>query len=249
MEEEDLKEFVKEKYSEIAESSGESCCSSSCCGDDSEAQTKNLGYSEEELEKVPQEAVEGLGCGDPIKYLELEEGEKVLDLGSGLGIDVFLASIEIGPEGRAIGLDASDEMVRKARKIASENGYGNVEFKQGEMEEIPFEDKTFDAIISNCVINLSSDKQQTYEEIYRILKPEGRILVSDIVSEGELPNQVKENPKAWASCIGGAIDKERYLEVMKEAGFRNIETISQSSFYSSEELDNEIFSLEVMAEK
>lgn len=250
MEEEDLKKFVKEKYSEIAESSESDCCSSSsCCGNDSENSTEESNYSKEDLEEVPEESVEGLGCGDPISRLDLEKGEKVLDLGSGLGIDVFLASMEVGPEGKAIGLDASQEMVQKARKIARENNYKNVEFKQGDIEKIPFEDENFDAIISNCVINLSTDKQQTYEEVYRILKPEGRILVSDIVSEGELPEDIKESPEAWASCIGGAIDKEKYLRIMEETGFENIEVVSQSPFYSREELETEILSLEVMAIK
>ena len=171
MEEDDLKEFVKEKYSEIAEGSDSECCSSSCCGS-SQAPAENSDYSEEELKKIPGEAIEGLGCGGPVSLLELEEGEKVLDLGSGLGIDVFFASIEVGPKGKAIGLDTSGEMVRKARNIARENGYENVEFKQGDIEKIPFKEKTFDAVISNCVINLSMDKKRTYEEVYRTLKPD-----------------------------------------------------------------------------
>lgn len=249
MKDEDLKKFVKEKYSEIAKTSTSSCCSTSCCGSGPESQAKQIGYSEKELEKVPQEAIKGLGCGDPISYLDFEEGEKVLDLGSGLGIDVFLASEKVGPKGKAVGLDASEEMVQKATQIAQSKGYENVEFKQGDIEEVPFEDETFDAITSNCVINLSPDKEKTYEEIYRILKPEGRVLISDIVTDGELPEKVRKNPDAWASCIGGAIEKEKYLNIIEKAGFGEIEVISQFPFYSRVELSAEIYSLEVKASK
>ncbi|KXB07877.1 arsenite S-adenosylmethyltransferase, partial [candidate division MSBL1 archaeon SCGC-AAA382M17] len=190
-----------------------------------------------------------LGCGNPVNYLELEKGEKVLDLGSGLGIDVFLASDKVGPGGRAVGIDASEEMVQNATKIAKRNGYENVEFKRGEIEEIPFERETFDAVTSNCVVNLSTDKLRTYEEIYRVLKPDGRILISDIVIDGELPDENRKNPEAWASCIGGAVKKAEYLDIIEKAGFENIDVISQSTFESYEELETEILSMQVKASK
>ena len=249
MKDENLKEFVKDKYSEIAKTSDNCCCSTSCCGSSPKTRTKQIGYSEGELEKIPQEAIKGLGCGNPVNYLDLEKGEKVLDLGSGLGIDVFLASEKIGPEGHSVGIDASEEMVQKAAVIAKKNGYENVEFKQGEIENLPFDDETFDAVTSNCVINLSTDKLRTYEEIYRILKPGGRILISDIVTDGELPEEIRKNPEAWASCIGGAVEKVEYLNIIEKAGFENIDVISQSIFESYDELETEILSMQVKASK
>lgn len=249
MKDEDLKDFVEEKYSEIAESSNSCCCSSPSCGSSSEDRSKKIGYSEEELEKVPREAVRGLGCGNPVENLAPEEGEEVLDLGSGLGIDVFLASERVGPEGRVVGLDASEEMVQKATEIAESNGYENVEFERGDIEELPFGDGTFDSVISNCVINLSPDKEKTYEEIYRVLKPGGRILISDIVTEGELPEEVREDPEAWSSCIGGAVEKEKYLNMIEKAGFEEVDIISQSPFDSNGELETEVLSLQVEASK
>ncbi|KXA89676.1 hypothetical protein AKJ57_04995 [candidate division MSBL1 archaeon SCGC-AAA259A05] len=248
MKDEDLKEFVKDKYSEIAKTSDSCCCSTSCCGSSPETRTKQIGYSEGDLKKVPKEAVKGLGCGNPVNHLDLEKGENLLDLGSGLGIDVFLASEKVGPEGLAVGIDAS-EMVQKATEIAKRNGYENVEFKQGEIEKIPFDDGTFDAVTSNCVINLSTNKLRTYEEIYRVLKPDGRILISDIVTDGDLPEEIRKNPEAWASCIGGAVEKVEYLDIIEKAGFENVDVISQSTFESYDELETEILSMQVKASK
>ncbi len=249
MKDEDLKKFVTKKYSEIAKNSNSCCSSTSCCGTNPKTLTKQIGYSEKDLQKVPQEAIKGLGCGNPTNHLNLDKGEKVLDLGSGLGIDVFLASEKVGPNGRAVGLDASEEMVQKAEEIARREDYENVEFRQGEIEKIPFEDETFDVVISNCVINLSTDKEKTYEEIYRILKPNGRILISDIVTDGKLPEKIRKNPEAWASCIGGAIEKEKYLNIIEKVGFKRIDVVSQSVFESYDELECEILSLQVKASK
>ncbi len=249
MEKERLKKFVKERYSKIAETQSSCCSTSSCCGTDPTAQSKQIGYSREDLEKVPQKAIKGLGCGNPVNLLDLKEGEKVLDLGSGLGIDVFLASENVDESGTAVGIDASEDMVRKAKEIARENSYENVEFKKGEMEELPFEDESFDAVISNCVINLSTDKLQTYNEIYRVLKPGGRILISDIVGEGELPEKVRKNPKAWAACIGGAMEKEDYLETIKKAGFEGIKILSQKVFEEMEPIDARAISMQIKAKK
>lgn len=250
MKEDELKEFVEKKYSEIAQSENSYCCStSSCCESGPEFHSKKIGYSEEELEKIPQKAVRGLGCGNPVNLVDLEGGERVLDLGSGMGIDVFLASEKIGPKGLAVGIDTSREMVKKANKIAKNNGYENVEFRGGEIEELPFEDESFDAVISNCVINLSTDKLKTYKEMYRVLKLDGRILISDIVSEGELPEKIKNNPEAWAACLGGAMEKENYLRTIKKAGFKKVEVLSQDIFDVSKEIDAKLMSLQLKAEK
>jgi arsenite methyltransferase len=155
----------------------------------------------------------------------------VLDLGSGAGVDVFLAANKVGPTGRVIGVDMTEEMVDKAKSIASDHGYHNVEFRLGEIEKLPVEDESVDAIISNCVINLSSDKSKVFREAYRALKPGGRLTVSDIVSERALPDEIKSNSDAWACCIGGALEQQEYLEKMKKAGFEDIEIVSSREFY------------------
>lgn len=250
MEEDELKNFVRDKYSEIAKTKSRCCCSTvSCCGSGPKAQTERIGYSREDLEKIPQEAIGGLGCGNPVNFLDLEKGEKVLDLGSGMGIDVFLASEKGDSKGRAVGVDASDEMVRRAKEIARNHGYENVKFRRGEIEELPFEDNSFDVVISNCVINLSTDKLKTYKEVYRVLKPNGRTLISDIVTEGELPEEIRNDPEAWAACIGGAMRKEDYMNTIREAGFDNIEILSQDIFYESGGIGAKVMSLQLKAEK
>ncbi len=248
MTEKEMKEIVKKRYSEIAET--QSCCSTtSCCGTDYEERSQDIGYSREDLEQIPKEAIRGLGCGNPLGILNLEKGDSVLDLGSGLGIDVFLAAEKVGEEGRAVGIDTTEEMVNKARKIAKKHGYENVRFEHGEMEDMPFPDGSFDAVISNCVINLSPDKSSTYEEIYRILKPGGSMLISDIVSKEELPEEIKDDPEAWSECIGGAIEKEKYLDMIKDAGFEKIDVISQRSYETLEEHNAELLSIEIRAFK
>ncbi|MFW6117771.1 MAG: arsenite methyltransferase [Thermoproteota archaeon] len=249
MKDKDLKKYVKDKYSKIARTQKSCCCSSSCCGTDPQPQAEQIGYSRKDLAKIPPEAIKGLGCGAPVNFLNLREGEKVLDLGSGLGVDVFLASEKVGSTGLAAGVDVSQDMVQKATEIAEKRGYENVEFRQGEIEKLPFEDEYFDAVISNCVINLSTDKLQTYKEIYRVLKPTGRILISDIVTEEELPEQIKKDPEAWSACLGGALTKERYLDIIKEAGFKEIEVLSQSNFASYPQLDTNVWSLQLKAFK
>ena len=191
----EIKKFVKDKYAKIAFSG--SSCRSNCANPLNPAdQAKSIGYSEQEIKSIPDTAMMGLGCGNPTALAELKEGETVLDLGSGGGFDAFLAAQKVGVKGKVIGTDMTIEMIEKARENAKKGGYTNVEFRIGEIENLPVEDNSIDAIISNCVINLSIDKLATYKEAYRVLKPNGRILVSDMVIEGELPEDVRQSLEA-----------------------------------------------------
>ena len=228
--EKDIKKYVKERYGKIA-SEGSSCCpNSSCCTPDIIKQAKSLGYSEQEIENLPEDAVMGLGCGNPTALAELKEGETVMDLGSGGGIDVFLAAHKVGEKGKVIGVDMTPEMLQRARENARKGNYNNVEFRLGEIENLPSANDSVDVIISNCVINLSPDKLAVYKEIYRTLKPEGRILISDLVTEGELPEEIRKSFSAWAGCIAGALEKKEYLDIIKKAGFRDITVVSEQPF-------------------
>ena len=231
MKEKEIKEAVKGRYAQIARQDQESCCTSCARGASSLLQTKDIGYSREDLEHIPEEAIMGLGCGNPTALADLKAGEVVLDLGSGAGVDVFLAANKVGPTGKAIGVDMTKEMVDKAKGIARSHGYHNVEFRLGEMENLPVEDESVDAIISNCVINLSPDKSKVFQETYRALKPRGRLTISDIVSERALPDEIKTDSNAWACCIGGALEQQEYLEKIKKAGFEDTEIISSREFY------------------
>jgi len=180
---------VKERYGEIA-SEGSSCCPSSCCNPEIIKQVKSFGYSEQEIENLPEDAVMGLGCGNQTELAELKEGEIVMDLGSGGAIDVFLSAQKVGEKGKVIGVDMTPEMLQRASENAKKGNYNNVEFRIGEIENLPAANDSIDVIISNCVINLSPDKLAVYKEIYRTLKPKGRILISDLVTEGELPEEI-----------------------------------------------------------
>jgi arsenite methyltransferase len=231
MKKKEIKEAVKGRYARIAKQDQESCCPSCGCGASSLLQAKAVGYSGEELEHIPEESVMGLGCGSPTAIADLKAGEVVLDLGAGAGVDVFLAANKVGPTGRVIGVDMTEEMVDKASSIARDHGYHNVEFRLGEIEKLPVEDKSVDAIISNCVINLSPDKAKVFREAYRVLKPEGRLTVSDIVSEENVPAEVRSNLDAWAGCIGGALEQREYLRKIKEAGFKDVQVESSKDFY------------------
>ncbi len=231
MKEKEIKKVVKGRYAQLAKQDQESCCPSCGCGASSLLQAKAVGYSTEDLEHVPGESVMGLGCGNPTATADLKAGEVVLDLGSGAGVDVFLAANKVGPTGRIIGVDMTEEMVDKATSIARDHGYHNVEFRLGEIENLPVEDESVDAIISNCVINLSPDKSKVFREAYRALKPGGRLTVSDIVSEGVLPDGIKSDPNAWAGCIAGALEQQEYLRKIKKAGFHRVEVLSSKEFY------------------
>ena len=199
----EIKSAVEKRYAEIARS-GSSCC-------DGRALTE-IGYKKEDLETLPEEALMGLGCGSPVSLAGLREGETVVDLGSGGGIDVLLAARQVGSSGRVIGIDMTPEMLARARANAERLGLGNVEFRQGVIEALPLEDSSVDVILSNCVINLSPDKPAVFKEAWRVLKPGGRLVISDMVSRGELPSEIRENPEAWAACLGGALPEEEYLD-------------------------------------
>ncbi len=189
-----------------------------------------LGYSENELNQVPDGANLGLGCGNPTALASLKEGERVLDLGSGAGFDCFLASKKVGASGKVIGVDMTPEMLDKARANAKKGKYTNVEFRLGEIENLPVADNSVDVIISNCVINLSTDKKRVFEEAFRVLAPGGRLLVSDIVLLKPLPKVIQDSVEAYAGCIAGAEIKEKYLELMRNAGFKEVQ-VQQEKVY------------------
>jgi len=229
----DIKKAVRDRYAEVA--AGSSCCSgrvTSCCGhaDRAKGISSNIGYTKEDLEKVPEGSNLGLGCGNPIALASLKSGEVVLDLGSGAGFDCFLAADRVGSQGKVIGVDMTPGMIDKARENARKAGITNVEFRLGEIESLPVADGTIDIIISNCVINLSPDKKKVFKEALRVLKPGGRIMVSDIVLENELPEPVRNDISAYASCISGAILKDDYIVAIKEAGFSDINILDEVDF-------------------
>lgn len=227
MKEDKIKKFVKKRYGKIAED-GKSCCS---CGNSSLIEkAKLIGYSEKDIKNIPEASNMGLGCGNPVALASLKEGETVLDLGSGGGIDVFFASKKVGPKGKVIGVDMTEKMIKKSRETAKKYGYKNVEFRLGEIENLPIEDNSVDVVISNCVINLSPDKEKVFNEAFRVLKTGGRIMVSDKVTEGNLPDEVKKSLDAWAGCVAGALEKNDYLDKIRKAGFKNVRIVSESSY-------------------
>jgi arsenite methyltransferase len=221
-----LKELVQQKYGEAALRAGQggekgSCCGTSCgCGDPI---TSDL-YASEQTQGLPAEAVAAsLGCGNPTALIELKEGDTVLDLGSGGGIDVLLSAKRVGPTGKVYGLDMTDEMLALARKNQAKAGAANVEFLKGEIESIPLPDNSVDVIISNCVINLSADKGRVLREAFRVLKPGGRFAVSDVVVRGDLPDAVRKSMELWVGCVAGALHEDEYTRLLKQAGFDAVE--------------------------
>jgi SAM-dependent methyltransferase len=225
--------IVRERYAQIASGSEqeERSCSSTdgCCtgddagGDDADDRATQLGYSTGDLEAVDGEANLGLGCGNPGALASMSEGETVLDLGSGAGFDCFLAAQEVGEAGRVIGVDMTPEMVEKARENATKNEYENVEFRLGEIEHLPVPDESVDVIISNCVVNLSPDKPQVFREAFRVLRPGGRLAISDVVVTADLPREVRADPDSVAACVAGASTVDRLQEMLTDAGFEEIE--------------------------
>jgi arsenite methyltransferase len=189
-----------------------------------------IGYSEEEMATVPEGANLGLGCGNPTALASLKEGERVLDLGSGAGFDCFLAAKKVGKQGKVIGVDMTPEMLDKARANAKKGKYTNIEFRLGEIENLPVADNNVDVIISNCVINLAPNKKRVFEEAFRVLAPNGRLMVSDIVLLKPLPKPIQESVEAYAGCIAGAEIKERYLGLMKEAGFSDVRVLEEKTY-------------------
>jgi arsenite methyltransferase len=228
----DIQKEVKKKYGELAKSSSSCCGPKQTCGcstPSAEDLSTGVGYSIAELATIPEGANLGLGCGNPVALASLRPGETVLDLGSGGGIDCFLAARKVGPAGRVIGVDMTTEMIDLARENAQKSDLKNVEFRLGEIENLPVEDETINAVISNCVINLSIDKEKVFREIYRVLKPGGRMMVSDIVLDGELPEKVKTSVAAYTGCIGGALQRRDYLDAMVKAGFTQVEIVAETS--------------------
>ncbi len=222
----DLRTIVREKYGEAARlaSTGgrSSCCGSSCGCDTADPITSDL-YSPAETAVLPEGAVlASLGCGNPTALAELREGEVVLDLGSGGGIDVLLSARRVGPAGKAYGLDMTDEMLELARENQRKAGVDNVEFLRGEIEAIPLPDNSVDVIISNCVVNLSGDKRKVIAEAFRVLKPGGRFAVSDVVTRGEMPAQVRRSMELWVGCVAGALSEDEFRDYLAETGFEQI---------------------------
>ena len=230
---EDVRDVVRDKYGEIAKTKS-SCCgpAASCCGPGGQAESMSLamGYSGEELKSVPDDANLGLGCGNPTALASLKEGEIVLDLGSGGGLDCFLAAEKVGQPGKVIGVDMTPEMVSLARKNAEKGNHTNVEFRLGEIENLPVADNTVDVIISNCVINLSPDKGRVFQEAYRVLKPGGRLMISDIALLKPLPEFVKESIAAYVGCVAGALLKDDYISAVASAGFENVTVVDEKPF-------------------
>ncbi len=226
----DIRNHVRDSYAQVAEASnsGESCgVESSCCGvsADLDINTLNslrLGYSEDEMTSVPEGADMGLGCGNPTAIASLQAGDTVVDLGSGGGFDAFLAAREVKQQGRVIGIDMTPSMISKARNNADKAGFSNVEFRLGEIEHLPVANNSVDVIISNCVINLSPDKRQVFRDAYRILKPQGRLAISDVVASIELPEKMRNDKKLHAGCMAGASLIEDLHEMLKESGFESI---------------------------
>ncbi len=243
MNEKTIREAVREHYGSIAQRRG-SCCSAgssagsanSCCGPAQEtgsiadSEGKAIGYSAQEMGSIPEGSDMGLGCGNPLAFTSLKEGDTVLDLGSGGGIDCFLAAKKVGEKGRVIGVDMTPPMIEKARENVERGGYSNVEFRLGEIENLPVADATIDLIISNCVINLSVNKKRVFEEAFRTLKPGGTLMVSDIVLLEELPEEIRKSMESYSACVSGALQRDEYLGIIRDAGFREVLVESEKGF-------------------
>ena len=267
-----IKEIVKERYAKVA-LIGDSCCGPSiglgsggggCCSGNnntvlqppqSPAQVSKLvGYDTRELKSIPEASILGAGCGTPTKFAFVKEGDTVVDLGSGAGIDVFLAANIVKSSGRVIGIDMTDEMLEKAKKNAADPGYANVEFRKGDIEEkIPVDDNSVDVVISNCVINLTTDKVKAFREIYRILKPNGigKMVISDLVTDKQIAdNPSSIDPDKWCNCIDGALTKENYIASIKKGGFDLVEVLEEKRYTEGDQVDNrKITSLVIKAVK
>ena len=233
MKEAEIKKSVREGYAKIAQQDS-TCCNttSSCCNNTDLARnmSKTIGYTEEEMDRVPEGANLGLGCGNPVALASLKEGETVLDLGSGAGFDCFLAADKVGKNGKVIGIDMTPEMIEKARENARQGDYTNAEFRLGEIENLPVADNSVDVVISNCVINLVPDKRRVFKETFRVLKPGGRLMVSDIVLLRELPDVIKNSIEAYIGCLSGAIMRDEYIGAIEAAGFQDARIADETSF-------------------
>jgi len=229
----DVREVVREKYGAIALSGGSSCCGSSCgCASAPEGEQvlAAIGYDAEAVAAVPDGANLGLGCGNPLAHAQVKPGETVLDLGSGAGIDCFLAARETGPGGTVIGVDMTAAMIAKARANARRVGTANVEFRLGEIEHLPVADASVDVVISNCVINLSPEKPRVFREVLRVLKPGGRMLVSDLVLTRPLTPEFQRSIDCYVGCVAGASQKQQYLDLMTDAGFEAVTVVAENLY-------------------
>jgi arsenite methyltransferase len=254
--EEIIKQQIKEKYGKIAVAgnSSEGCCCAptECCNDGSSNSdssmmmsplqiAENIGYDANDLNSIPKSSILGVGCGAPVKFANIQEGEVVVDIGSGGGIDVFLSANKVKQSGKVIGIDMTDQMLEKATGYAKQNGYTNVDFKKGDIEKwIPIEDNFADVVISNCVINLTVDKVAAFKEIYRMLKGNGgRMVISDLVTSKEIdPESV--NSDKWCSCIDGALTKENYLDSIRKAGFSDVEVLEEKLYTDRDNVEGRI---------
>ena len=237
MKKEGLKAKIKEKYGKIALSGNSNCCCTpqEFCNTtqfNPKSSSVAIGYDDKLLDSIPPSAILGVGCGAPLNYADLKGGETIVDLGSGAGIDAFLASKQVKDNGEVIGIDFTDDMLRKATSAATENGFTNVEFRQGDIEDrIPVDNDTVDVAISNCVINLAADKEKAFKEVYRILKKDGkgRMIISDLVTSKEVQGE-SVNTEDWCSCIDGALTKENYINSIKKAGFHNVRILNEQLY-------------------
>jgi SAM-dependent methyltransferase len=236
LKDDEIKKQVRDRYAQAA-STKTSCCrpaAPSCgCGQPEltqETASQMVGYSPEELAAIPEDANLGLGCGNPAALAGLKAGETVLDLGSGAGIDCFLAAARVGPAGKVIGVDMTPEMLDRARENARKSGAANVEFRLGEIENLPAADNSIDVIISNCVINLSTDKPRVFREAFRVLRPGGRMMVSDLALRKPLPEAIRKSVEAYVACIAGALIKDDYLGAIRAAGFADVSVVSEKVF-------------------
>lgn len=232
MKEREIKRVVREGYARIAKRATSYYASRGSCGcaDVPEEICRRLGYTEEEIQAAPPGSNLGLGCGNPVALADLREGDVVLDMGAGAGFDCFLASSRVGPGGRVIGVDLTSEMVDKARASALKGGYSNIDFRQGDLENMPVADAFVDVVISNCVINLVPNKKLVFKEAFRVLKPGGRLAVSDVVLQKELPEFVRQSTEAYIGCLAGAILKGEYIEIVKSVGFGDVRIVEESAF-------------------
>jgi arsenite methyltransferase len=240
---EGVRTLVREKYGAIARESG-SCCAPSCCGStetETESILEKIGYTSDQAASIPDGANLGLGCGNPLAHAALRPGEVVLDLGSGAGIDVFLAAGEVGSAGRAIGVDMTPAMLERARATASKNNFANVEFRLGEIEHLPVADASIDVVISNCVINLSPNKEQVFREALRVLRPGGRLLVSDLVLTRPLPDDLRDSVSAYVGCVAGASLESDYLAQASRAGFADIEIVQRNPYTVGDDSSDPVY--------
>lgn len=250
----EIKKAVRQKYAEIArgdataQKADSSCCGTGGCGG-SGVVDMALKYDDAERAAIPDGADLGLGCGTPTAFADLKEGMTVLDLGSGAGIDCFVASKHVGPKGKVIGVDMTEAMIRKANENKSKADAGNVDFRLGEIESLPVDGNSVDRVISNCVINLVPDKEAAFKEIYRVLKPGGRFTISDIVIDGTVSEAERRDASLWAGCISGAIDRKEYIAIIERVGFRDVKVASEKQYDYTLSSGGGMYSITVLGTK